>query len=87
MPVPGLCSKLIKEKIVKGAIVLITSRPDESDKLEVFQFKRYVEIVEFSAQHVKDYIEKYFVKSETKRNIVFKHVMNNENLVIWAWPK
>ena len=84
MPVAALCSKLIKGKILKGAIVMITSRPDESDKMGGIRFKRYVEIAGFSAEQVKEYIEKYFKKNENMKNAVLKHVMNNENLVSFA---
>ncbi|PFX33439.1 NACHT, LRR and PYD domains-containing protein 12, partial [Stylophora pistillata] len=46
MPVAVLCSKLIKGKILKGAHVLITSRPDESDKLGGIRFKRLCEALQ-----------------------------------------
>ena len=84
MPVAALCSKLIKGKILKGAIVMITSRPDESDKLGGIYFKRYVEIAGFSSEQVKEYIEKYFKEDENMKNAVLKHIMNNENLVSFA---
>ena len=84
MPVAALCSKLIKGKILRGAIVMITSRPDESDKMGGIRFKRYVEIAGFSTEQVKEYIEKYFKKNENMKNAVLKHVMNNENLVSFA---
>ncbi|CAH3150095.1 unnamed protein product [Pocillopora meandrina] len=84
MPVAALCSKLIKGKILRGAIVMITSRPDESDKMGGIRFKRYVEIAGFSSEQVKEYVEKYFEKNENMKNAVLKHVMNNENLVSFA---
>ena len=84
MPVAALCSKLIKGKILKGAIVMITSRPDESDKLGGIRFKRYVEIAGFSSENVQEYIEKYFKEDENMKKDVLKHVMNNENLVSFA---
>ena len=84
MPVAALCSKLIKGKILRGAIVMITSRPDESDKMGGIRFKRYVEIAGFSTEQVKEYIEKYFKNDENMKNAVLKHVMNNEDLVSFA---
>ncbi|XP_066024337.1 NACHT, LRR and PYD domains-containing protein 12-like [Pocillopora verrucosa] len=84
MPVAALCSKLIKGKILRGAIVMITSRPDESDKMGGMLFKRYVEIVGFSSGQVKEYIEKYFKDNENMKNAVLKHVMNNSDLVSFA---
>ena len=84
MPVTVLCSKFIKGKILKGAIVMITSRPDESTKMRGIDFKRYVEIAGFSSKQVEEYIEKYFKDNENMKNAVLKHVMNNENLVSFA---
>ena len=84
MPVAALCSKLMKGKILRGAIVMITSRPDESDKMGGIRFKRYVEIAGFSTEQVKEYIEKYFKNDENMKNAVLKHVMNNEDLVSFA---
>ena len=84
MPVAALCSKLIKGKILKGAIVMITSRPDESDEMGGIRFERGVEIAGFSSKQVREYIEKYFKDNESMKNAVLKHVMNNENLVSFA---
>ena len=84
MPVAALCSKLIKGKILKGAIVMITSRPDESDRMGGIRFKRYVEIAGFSSEQVKEYIKKYFKDDENMKNAVLKQVMNNRDLVSFA---
>ena len=84
MPVAALCSKLIKGKMLRDAVVMITSRPDESDKIGGIRFDRYVEITGFSPRQVKEYIEKYFKENETMKNTVLEHVMNNENLVSFA---
>ncbi|PFX13495.1 Protein NLRC5 [Stylophora pistillata] len=77
-------AKIPNEKILKGAIVLITSRPDESHKLGGINFERYVEIAGLSSKQVKEYIEKYFKKNEKMKNSVLEHVMKNENLVSFA---
>ncbi|XP_078380833.1 uncharacterized protein LOC144663685 [Oculina patagonica] len=84
MPVAALCAKLIKGKLLTDSVVMITSRPDESDKMGGIRFDRYVEITGFSPQQVKEYIEKYFTENETTKNIVLEHVMNNEDLVSFA---
>ena len=61
MPVAAMCAKLIKGKILRGLVVMITSRPDESDEMkdgEIY-FDRYVEITGFSEPQVKkEYIGK-----------------------------
>ncbi|KAL9970378.1 hypothetical protein ACROYT_G022742 [Oculina patagonica] len=84
MPVAALCAKLIKRKLLRDCVVMITSRPDESCKLGGIGFDRYVEITGFSPQQVKEYIEKYFRGNETMKNTVLEHVTNNENLVSFA---
>ena len=85
MPVAALCAKLIKGKILRGSVVMITSRPDESDKMRggIF-FDRYVDITGFSEQQVKEYIEKYFKENETMKNTVIDHITKNDNLVSFA---
>ena len=67
MPVSALCTKLIKRKLLRDSVVMITSRPDESDKLGGIPFDRYVEIAGFSPQQVKEFIEKYFRESDTTK--------------------
>ena len=85
MPVAALCAKLIKGKILRGSVVMITSRPDESDKMKgEIRFDRYVEITGFSEQQVKEYIEKYFKENETMKNTVIDHITKNDNLVSFA---
>ena len=85
MPVAALCAKLIKGKILKDSVVMITSRPDECDQMtgEV-AFDRYVEITGFSEEQVKNYIEKYFRENEVMKNAVMDHITKNENLVSFA---
>ncbi|CAH3137694.1 unnamed protein product [Pocillopora meandrina] len=86
MPVAALCAKLIKGKILRGSVVMITSRPDESDemKAEDIYFDRYVEITGFSEPQVKEYIGKYFRNNDRMKNIVMDHITKNVNLVSFA---
>ncbi len=84
MPVAALCAKLIKGKILRGSVVMITSRPDESDKIAGIHFEKYVEITGFSEQQVKEYIGKYFKENENMKNTVLDHITKNENLVSFA---
>ena len=84
MPVTALCTKLIKGKLLRDSVVMITSRPDESDKMGGIHFDRYVEIAGFSPQQVQEFIEKYFRENDTIKNAVLHHVMKNENLVSFA---
>ena len=85
MPVAALCAKLINGLILGQSTVLVTSRPDESDKLcEFHRFQRNVEITGFSEQEVSEYIEKYFRENESMKNIVLEHITKNEDLLSFA---
>ena len=85
MPVAALCAKLMKGKVLRGSVVMITSRPDESDKMkDEISFDRYVEITGFSEPQVKEYIENYFKDNERMKNNVLDHITKNENLVSFA---
>ena len=85
MPVAALCSKLMRGKILGKATVMITSRPDESDEITArMDFHRNVEIMGFSQQEVREYIEKYFRQNEIMKNTVLEHITKNENLISFA---
>ena len=85
MPVAALCAKLFKGKILRGSVVITTSRPDESDQLRTgVRFDRFVEIAGFSEEQVKEYIEKYFKEDENLKNTVLNHIARNEELVSFA---
>ena len=84
MPVAALCAKLIKGKILRDSVVMITSRPDESDKVNRIPFDRYVEITGFSEQQVKEFIGKYFKEDENMKKTVLDHITKNDELVSFA---
>ena len=84
MPVAALCAKLVRGKILRDSVFLITSRPDESDKMSKIHFDRMVEIRGFSEAEVKEYIEKFFRKDVAMKNTVLEHITKNENLVSFA---
>ena len=63
---------------------MITSRPDESDKMGGIPFDRYMEIAGFSPEQVQEFIEKYFRENNTMKTTVLDHVMKNEDLVSFA---
>ena len=85
MPVAALCAKLIKGKVLKDSVVMITSRPDESDQMKgKIAFDQYVEITGFSEEQVKNYIEKYFKENKVMKNAVMDHITKNNNLVSFA---
>ena len=84
MKIAALCAKLIRKKILKQATIMITSRPDESDKLSKIEFDRIAEVTGFSEQQVTEYIERYFRQNESFKRTVLEHITKNENLVSFA---
>ena len=84
MPVAALCAKLMRGTILGKATVMVTSRPDESDKISGMPFDRKVEIAGFSPLEVREYIEKYFGENEIMKNTVLEHITKNENLISFA---
>ena len=84
MPVAALCAKLMRGNILRKAAVMVTSRPDESDKISGMHFDRKAEITGFSQQEVREYIEKYFRENEIMKNTVLEHITKNENLISFA---
>ena len=84
MPVAALCAKLMRGNLLGKAVVMVTSRPDESDGIYEVPFHRKVEITGFSQQEVKEYIEKYFGENEIMKNTVLEHIAKNENLISFA---
>ena len=82
MPVAAVCAKLINGQILGQSTVLVTSRPDESDKLTCeVRFHRNVEITGFSGQEVTEYIKRYFRENKRMKNIVLEHITENEDLL------
>ena len=84
MPVAALCAKLMRGNLLGKAVVMVTSRPDESDKIYEVPFHRNVEITGFSQQGVKEYIDKYFGENEIMKNTVLEHITKNEDLISFA---
>ena len=84
MKIAALCAKLMRKKILKQATIMITSRPDESDKLSKIEFDRIAEVTGFSEQQVTEYIERYFRQNESFKRTVLEHITRNENLVSFA---
>ena len=83
MPIPALCSKLMRGKLFENSVVLVSSRPGEAEDLGEISFDRHVEISGFSPEQVTEYVDKYFSEPEKEqtRNTVREHVEKNENLV------
>ena len=84
MPAAALCAKLMRGHLLRESVLMITSRPNESDQLKGIHFDRNVEITGFSEQQVLDYIEKYFQENESMKSVVLEHISRNRDLVSFA---
>lgn len=81
MPIPALCSKLIKGKILRNSLVLISSRTEKADELSRIPFDRYIEITGFSFEQVTEYVRKHFGferEKEDNKNNVLEYIERNE---------
>ncbi|XP_031555031.1 protein NLRC5-like, partial [Actinia tenebrosa] len=57
IPVPALIAKIMKRKMLNGAVVLISSRPGEAEELKKHVFDVRCDIQGLSSQQVLEYIE------------------------------
>ena len=60
MPFSTLLKKLVTGEILKGATVLTLSRSTHSNSLDLLSFRSRANIVGFSPQEIKEYVNKYF---------------------------
>ena len=79
MKIAALCAKLMKEKILKQATIMITSRPDESDKLSKIEFDRIAEVTGFSEQQVTEYRKVLPTKRKLQKNCTRTHHEERES--------
>ena len=71
-----LFTKIIKGFLLKGATILVTSRPTASHVYSKIKFNREVEIIGFTSDKIKDYVEKFFKDSNKPdlKNKIWKHI-------------
>ena len=86
MPIPALCSKLMRGKLFKNSVVLVSSRPGEAEDLGEISFDRHVEISGFSPEQVTEYVDKYFSepKKEQTRKTVREHVEKTRTSLVFV---
>ncbi|XP_031573583.1 NACHT, LRR and PYD domains-containing protein 4-like [Actinia tenebrosa] len=81
IPVPALIGKIMKGKMLNGAVVLLSSRPEEAEELKEIVFDVRCDIQRFSSLQVLEYIEKYFNANKSMKNKVLDHIKTNEILL------
>ena len=84
MPVHLLLKKIVSGKILTGATVLTTTRPNAVSCIRSLDFDKTVEILGFTTEQVKDYVEK-FSKQGDKAEIIKQHITSNLNLLAFCY--
>ncbi|CAH3119605.1 unnamed protein product [Porites lobata] len=84
MPVYFLMKKIVQGKILTGATILTTTRPNAVRFITSLDFDKIVEILGFSTEQVNDYVEK-FTKEEDKAETIKQHITSNLNLVAFCY--
>ena len=84
MPVYFLMKKIVEGKILTGATILTTTRPNAVRFIIALDFDKTVEILGFSTEQVNDYVQK-FTKKEDKAETIKQHITSNLNLVAFCY--
>ena len=84
MPVHLLLKKIVSGKILTGATVLTTTRPNAVSCFGSLYFHKTVEILGFTTEQVKDYVEK-FSKQGDKAETIKQHITSNLNLLAFCY--
>ena len=81
MPFSTLYVKLVKGKQLSGATVLTTCRPNVVQSVVHLDFDRTVEIMGFTPQKVKEYVQKFSAHDPETGNRVWDHISSNLELL------
>ena len=84
MPVYFLMKKIVEGKILTGATILTTTRPNAVSCMKSLDFDKTVEILGFSTEQVNNYVQK-FTKEEDKAETIRQHITSNLNLVAFCY--
>ena len=84
IPVHFLLKKILSGKILTGATVLMTTRPNAVSCIRSSNFDKTVEILGFTTEQVEDYVEK-FSKQGDKAEIIKRHITSNSNLQAFCY--
>ena len=84
MPVHFLLKKIVSGKILTGATVLTTTRPNAVSCIRSLDFDKTVEILGLRTEQVEDYVEK-FSKQGDKAETIKQHITSNSNLLAFCY--
>ncbi|XP_028514914.1 nucleotide-binding oligomerization domain-containing protein 1-like [Exaiptasia diaphana] len=83
MPITAIYAKLLQKKLLPGATILTTSRPNAVGTLKILnvQSVRVVEILGFTPEKVKSYIDRFCKDNATTASKIWLHIESNFNLL------
>ncbi|CAH3044886.1 unnamed protein product [Porites evermanni] len=84
IPVYFLMKKIVEGKILTGATILTTTRPNAVSCIASLHFDKTVEILGFSTEQVNNYVEK-FTKEADKAETIKQHITSNLNLLAFCY--
>ena len=84
MPVHFLLKKIVSGKILTGATVLTTTRPNAVSCITGLDFNKTVEILGFTTEQVNNYIQK-LTKHEDRAQTIMQHITSNLNLLAFCY--
>ena len=82
MSVPALFNKIASGKLLWGATVLTTTRPNAGLFVKHLKFDRTVEILGFTSEQVEDYVNKFTADEEDQGTgrTIWQHICSNLNI-------
>ena len=80
MPVSVLYMKLAEGQLLRGASILVTTRPTAVIYVADSYVKRTVEIRGFTSENVEKYVEKFTQRYPGAKEKIFGHIKSNVNL-------
>ena len=80
MPVSVLYKKLAAGELLRGASILVTTRPTAVKYLAHSDVKRTVEIRGFTSENVEEYVEKFTRRYPGVKEKIWGHIKSNINL-------
>ena len=81
MSFPALYNKIASGKLLGGATVLTTTRPTAVSFVKHLKFDRTVEILGFTSERVKDYVNKFTAdEKEGTGRTIWQHISSNLNI-------
>ena len=78
----NLCIKMIFGDLLKGATVLVTSRPTAEDFYSKLDFDRNVEIIGFTREKIEEYVKKFCENNKTSEIApqIWNHIQSSSEL-------